>query len=128
MIVILALIAAFLALRLYSVLGRRTGHEQQPAPTQPDERVSSKIVQPQMAQPSAPERAHLANIFIAPEAENGIRAIIAADRNFDVALQMVFTDKEAHDTYQVSESHQQFIAENKSNWKQVRIFDAYVDH
>ncbi|MCB2015868.1 MAG: Tim44/TimA family putative adaptor protein [Sphingobium sp.] len=85
MIVILALIAAFLALRLYSVLGRRTGHEQQPAPTQPDERVSSKIVQPQMAQPSAPERAHLANIFIAPEAENGIRAIIAADRNFDVA-------------------------------------------
>ncbi|MCA9025203.1 MAG: Dabb family protein [Planctomycetaceae bacterium] len=50
------------------------------------------------------------------------------DRNFDVALQMVFTDKEAHDTYQVSESHQQFIAENKSNWKQVRIFDAYVDH
>lgn len=49
------------------------------------------------------------------------------DRDFQVALQLVFEDKAAHDEYQVSESHQQFIAENKSNWSQVRIFDAYVE-
>ena len=49
------------------------------------------------------------------------------DREFHVSLQMVFKDKAAHDTYQISESHQQFIAENKENWTQVRIFDAYVE-
>ncbi|MCA9076669.1 MAG: Dabb family protein [Planctomycetaceae bacterium] len=49
------------------------------------------------------------------------------DRDFQVALQMVFRDKAAHDAYQISESHQKFIADNKANWKQVRIFDAYVE-
>ena len=31
-IVLLAMVALFVGLRLYSVLGRRTGHEQQPIP------------------------------------------------------------------------------------------------
>ncbi len=84
MIVILALVAAFLALRLYSVLGRRTGHEQQPAPLQHDDRVSPKPVQPEMQAPLSPDRSRFAESLIAPAAENGIRAIIAADRNFDV--------------------------------------------
>ncbi len=40
-IVILALVALFVGLRLYSVLGERTGHEQQPIlkPADPDARV-----------------------------------------------------------------------------------------
>lgn len=84
MIVILALVAAFLALRLYSVLGRRTGHEQQPAPLQSDDRLAPKPVQPAMQAPVTPDHARFADSVIAPGAEQGIRAIIGADRNFDV--------------------------------------------
>ena len=36
-IVILAMIAAFLGLRLYSVLGRRAEHEEEPIPTRFDQ-------------------------------------------------------------------------------------------
>lgn len=48
-------------------------------------------------------------------------------RDFDVALHVIFADRESHDRYQVSERHVQFIEENKSNWSQVRVFDAYID-
>ena len=37
-VVLLAMVAGFLALRLYSVLGKRTGHEQQPLPRTAEER------------------------------------------------------------------------------------------
>jgi hypothetical protein len=47
-------------------------------------------------------------------------------RDFDVALQLVFESREAHDQYQVHPRHLQFIAENKSNWSKVRVFDADV--
>lgn len=86
MIVILALVAAFLALRLYSVLGRRTGHEQQPAPRQPEERVAAKVMQPRVPQPLSPDSARVGgDAPISAGAEKGIRAIIAADRHFDVS-------------------------------------------
>jgi heme-degrading monooxygenase HmoA len=49
------------------------------------------------------------------------------DRDFDVALHVVFDSKAAHDAYQVAASHQQFIAENKPNWRLVRVFDADVE-
>ncbi len=85
MIVILAMVAVFLGLRLYSVLGRRTGHEQQPAPLQqPEDRVPPRVVQPGSPQPITPERAGPAEVLLAPGSENGIRAIIGVDRNFDV--------------------------------------------
>jgi hypothetical protein len=48
------------------------------------------------------------------------------DRDFHVALHVVFDTREAHDVYQVSEKHLAFIEENKSNWAQVRVFDANV--
>jgi hypothetical protein len=48
------------------------------------------------------------------------------DRDFDVALQVVFQDMAAHDEYQKAERHLAFIAENKANWKRVRVFDANV--
>jgi hypothetical protein len=47
-------------------------------------------------------------------------------RDFDVALQVVFESREAHDRYQVHERHQRFINENKPNWSNVRVFDADI--
>lgn len=49
------------------------------------------------------------------------------DRDWDIALQLVFTDKAAHDKYQDAPLHKQFIEENRENWKKVRVFDAYVE-
>ena len=46
------------------------------------------------------------------------------DRDFDVALHLVFQSRKAHDDYQVHERHQRFIAENKDNWSRVRVFDS----
>ena len=48
------------------------------------------------------------------------------DRDFDVALHIVFKDKAAHDKYQEDKRHKQFIEENKDNWKKVRVFDSVV--
>jgi len=48
------------------------------------------------------------------------------DRDFDVALHLVFADKAAHDTYQDAPRHKQFIDENKDNWAKVRVFDSLV--
>ena len=48
------------------------------------------------------------------------------DHDFHVALNVVFSSREAHDAYQISERHRAFIAENKDSWKQVRVFDADV--
>ncbi len=49
------------------------------------------------------------------------------DRDFDVALHIVFKDKAAHDKYNVAERHLKFIEENKDNWKKVRVFDSAVE-
>jgi hypothetical protein len=49
------------------------------------------------------------------------------DREFDVALHVVFAGRAAHDTYQQHPRHLQFIEQNKANWKQVRVFDATVE-
>ena len=46
------------------------------------------------------------------------------DRDWDVGLHIVFRDLAAHDAYQDSGPHQQFIAENKATWKNVRVFDS----
>ena len=48
------------------------------------------------------------------------------DRDFDVALHIVFQDKAAHDKYQDDKRHKAFIEENKDNWKKVRVFDSVV--
>ena len=48
------------------------------------------------------------------------------DREFDVALHLVFADKAAHDTYQTHSQHLEFIAENKHLWSGVRVFDSYI--
>jgi predicted lipid-binding transport protein (Tim44 family) len=83
-IVILALVALFIGLRLYSVLGERTGHEQQPIlkPADPDARVGPQVSQPSPP-PSAP--ADTGDMAFVPTAGPGVRAILAADPSFDVA-------------------------------------------
>ena len=48
------------------------------------------------------------------------------DRDFDVALHVIFETKAAQDAYQVHERHLQFIEENKENWAGVRVFDSDV--
>ena len=48
------------------------------------------------------------------------------DVDWDVALHLVFRDMKAHDAYQTAKRHQQFIDENKDNWKKVRVFDSLV--
>ena len=47
--------------------------------------------------------------------------------DFDVALQLVFESREAHDAYQQHPRHLQFIDENKASWEKVRVFDANVE-
>lgn len=49
------------------------------------------------------------------------------DRDFDVALHLVFASKADHDAYQVEPRHKQFIAESRDNWEKVRIFDSIVE-
>ena len=49
------------------------------------------------------------------------------ERDFDVALHLFFATHRWHDAYQVSAAHQQFVRENESNWKRVRVFDSDVE-
>ena len=48
------------------------------------------------------------------------------DREFDVALHVVFDSRASHDAYQIAPRHLQFIEENKPTWAKVRVFDADV--
>lgn len=49
------------------------------------------------------------------------------DRAYDVSLHTVFSDIAAHDAYQVAPRHLEFIANNKANWKTVRVFDSNLE-
>ena len=59
--------------------------------------------------------------------------VVAADLNrpvnqtdFDVALQLIFASRQAHDEYQSHARHVAFVEEQKANWDRVRVFDANV--
>ncbi|WP_174298647.1 Tim44/TimA family putative adaptor protein [Sphingomonas bacterium] len=80
--VLLLMLAAFAALRLYSVLGKRTGHEQQSLPKAAEKSVVPPLT-PRLADP-APEAREGAGRPIEQPAEAGMRAIVAADLAFDV--------------------------------------------
>jgi predicted lipid-binding transport protein (Tim44 family) len=82
-IVLLAMVALFVGLRLYSVLGRRTGHEQQPIlrPAETSPSGEAALPLPDIAA-ERPERSGLA---YEDAAAGGVRAIISADPEFDVA-------------------------------------------
>ena len=83
-IIILALVALFIGLRLYSVLGERTGHEQQPIlkPADPESLVEPRVSQPSVVPPSPGDAGDMAYL---PTAGPGVRAILAADPSFNVA-------------------------------------------
>ena len=85
-IVLLALVAAFLGLRLYSVLGKRTGHEQEPVTRQPLDAGAPVIRQPVGGGDSAAvlPQGDISNVDLA--AQSGLRAIANADRQFDAGL------------------------------------------
>jgi len=81
-IVLLAMVALFAGLRLYAVLGRRTGHEQQPVlrpktltPSEAGKPVADVAVEP------VPQT----GLIYDKSAEAGIRALVAADPSFDAA-------------------------------------------
>lgn len=80
-IVLLAMVAGFLALRLYSVLGKRTGHEPLPKPA--EERVGASA--PPRTIDAVPEQREPAAKPFEAGAENGVRAIVSAEPGFDVA-------------------------------------------
>jgi predicted lipid-binding transport protein (Tim44 family) len=83
-IVILALVAVFIGLRLYSVLGERTGHEQQPIlkPAESDARVEPRA---SLTPGSIGQPAEQAENAYLPTAGPGVRALLLADPSFDVA-------------------------------------------
>ena len=83
-IVLFALVALFIGLRLYAVLGERTGHEQQPIlkPADPDARVDAPPAPAHREAGALTEQGDLAYV---PLAGPGVRALLAADPTFDVA-------------------------------------------
>lgn len=81
-IVLLAMIALFVGLRLYAVLGQRTGHEQRPV-TRPE---AAPGLEPAAAPAEAKTQpAEPSGYAFEQGAAVGIRAIISADPGFDVA-------------------------------------------
>jgi predicted lipid-binding transport protein (Tim44 family) len=82
-IILFAMVAAFLALRLYAVLGKRTGAEQ-PLPKPADERLQAPPA-PRTVDHVPEVRDPVAGRHIEANAETGLRAVIAADSSFDLA-------------------------------------------
>lgn len=80
-VILFAMVAGFLAMRLYSVLGKRTGHEQPLRPV--EERVAAQPLPRTIDLPA--EIKTSANRDIETGAEPGLRQIVSADSSFDVA-------------------------------------------
>ena len=89
-IVILAMIFALLALRLFAVLGRRTGTEQRQMPAPADDRtaLAPRAVTPAQGDARA-EAAREQDSAVALPAQSGLRSLIALDRSFDVGQFLV---------------------------------------
>ena len=83
-IVILAMIAAFLGLRLYSVLGRRAEHEEEPVPTRFERSETGNAPRPVTPAVAELPRRNREIAGFAPAIEHGLREISAADRRFDL--------------------------------------------
>ena len=83
-IVLLAMVAAFLGLRLYSVLGRRAEQEEEPVPQrfEADELPAVRPAAIPAAVP-APRAAELEGVM--PAVERALREIAAADSKFNLA-------------------------------------------
>lgn len=82
-IIILAMIAAFLGLRLYSVLGQRAEHEEESVPNRFDAGENKPAQTPATAAPAQINREPQV-VGVLPAVERGIREIAAADSRFDL--------------------------------------------
>jgi len=93
-IIILAMIAAFLGYRLYSVLGRRAEHEEESVPNRfegPDNQSDATPGQAQSNQVNTSNAAnsrpvHLEGVM--PAVERGVREIASADNRFELGTFM----------------------------------------
>ncbi len=79
-IVVLAMVAGFLAMRLYAVLGKRTGHEQPLAPV--EDHAAPVANAAFVAPPRAPVA--ITDSVFEDGAAAGVRAIVSAEPSFDV--------------------------------------------
>jgi predicted lipid-binding transport protein (Tim44 family) len=77
-IIVFALVCGILVLRLYTVLGRRTGSERRRDPLSPGSELSADKVVPLRGRPKPPAAA-------APAERTSIAALKTADRSFDEA-------------------------------------------
>lgn len=85
-IIILALVALFIGLRLYNVLGERTGHEQPILKPADSEQADARIEPRTTARPATPVGTNESDdLAYLPMAGPGVRALLAADPTFDVA-------------------------------------------
>ena len=50
----------------------------------------------------------------------------SSDRDFDIALHLVFADKDAAAAYQKSARHAEFVEKNKASFAKVRVYDSYL--
>jgi predicted lipid-binding transport protein (Tim44 family) len=83
-IIILGLVALFIGLRLYSVLGERTGHEQQ-LTLKPADAEGNAALRPAVSAQGQPQPTEPLETAYLPTAGPGVRALLAADPSFDVA-------------------------------------------
>jgi predicted lipid-binding transport protein (Tim44 family) len=87
-IIILACVALFLGLRLYSVLGRRTGHEQ-PIVKPADGQRAPLVARPVTVETATDRKIDqpgAAAALIESDAVDGVRSIVSADPHFDVSI------------------------------------------
>lgn len=80
-IVLLAMVALFVGLRLYAVLGQRTGHEQQPV-TRPEPAGAAEAP---VTVADAPAVAEPGTVSFDKGTSSAIRTLVAADPSFDTA-------------------------------------------
>jgi predicted lipid-binding transport protein (Tim44 family) len=80
-VVILAMIAGFVALTLFRALGKRTGHEQTMLRPVEDRAPITALPRPIE---NAPEPREIANRNVDAKAEAGLRQIVSAEPGFDV--------------------------------------------
>lgn len=120
-IVILALIAAFVGMRLYSVLGERTGHEQQPIPrpAEAEPRVDAPVPAATRESSSITDQGDLAYV---PLAGPGVRALLSADPSFNVAH---FLEGASAAYRQILESFWRGDMETVRPYVDTNVFDAF---
>ncbi len=83
-IILLAMVAVFVGLRLFSVLGQRSGHEQEPRAPRPVESRPKLVAVPQAVTEKAPSIEDEMDGLIAPAAAAGLKKIASADSSFEI--------------------------------------------